>query len=52
MYKLICLSLLGFAQYALAHGGHEDAGPKPGETIQQYAQRHVHQFLDDTQTQS
>jgi hypothetical protein len=46
MYKLICLSLLGLAQCALAHGGHENAGPQPGETIQQYAQRHVHQFLN------
>ena len=46
MYKLIYLSLLGLAQYALAHGGHENSGPQPGETIQQYAQRHVHQFLN------
>jgi len=41
MYKLLCLSLLGLTQGALGHGGHENSGPAAGETIQQYAQRHV-----------
>jgi len=41
MFKLICLSLLGLVQSSLAHGGHANTGPAPGETIQQYAQRHM-----------
>ncbi|KAF8913193.1 hypothetical protein CPB84DRAFT_1760582 [Gymnopilus junonius] len=41
MLKLLCLSLLGLVQSSLAHGGHENAGPVKGETIQEYAQRHM-----------
>ncbi|KAF8167552.1 precursor to secretory protein Ssp120 [Crassisporium funariophilum] len=41
MMKLICLSLLGLIQGGLGHGGHENTGPANGETIQQYAQRHM-----------
>ncbi|KAF5383366.1 hypothetical protein D9757_008408 [Collybiopsis confluens] len=33
----VLLSLLSFAS---AHAGHENSGPKAGETIQQYARRH------------
>jgi hypothetical protein len=41
MFKLIYLSLLGLVQGSLGHGGHENTGPAKGETIQQYAQRHM-----------
>jgi len=41
MLKTICLSLLVVVQGAFGHGGHENSGPAAGETIQQYAQRHV-----------
>ncbi|KAF8963956.1 precursor to secretory protein Ssp120 [Flammula alnicola] len=41
MYKLICLSLLGLIQGTLGHGSHDNAGPAQGETIQEYAQRHM-----------
>ncbi|KAF7783987.1 hypothetical protein Agabi119p4_152 [Agaricus bisporus var. burnettii] len=38
---LASLSLLALAHYAAAHGGHGESGPKAGETMQQYAQRHM-----------
>ncbi|KAF4623624.1 hypothetical protein D9613_002288 [Agrocybe pediades] len=41
MHKVLCLLLLGLTQHALGHGGHENSGPAAGETIQQYAQRHM-----------
>lgn len=41
MKTIACLSLLLFAKGVLSHGGHEASGPAAGETIQQYAQRHV-----------
>lgn len=41
MLKFLCLSLLGLIPAALAHGDHESPGPAKGETIQEYAQRHV-----------
>ena len=41
MFKPLAVSLLLLVELALAHGGHEHAGPESGETIQQYAQRHV-----------
>ncbi|KAF9524083.1 hypothetical protein CPB83DRAFT_861855 [Crepidotus variabilis] len=41
MHKLFRLSFLAFIQCAIAHGGHEHSGPAEGETIQQYAQRHM-----------
>lgn len=41
MLKPIAFSLLVFIELALAHGGHEHGGPESGETIQQYAQRHM-----------
>ena len=41
MLNLLYLSLLGLVPVGLAHGGHEHSGPAAGETIQQYAQRHV-----------
>ncbi|KAF9011152.1 hypothetical protein BDQ17DRAFT_1397080 [Cyathus striatus] len=33
--------LILLAQYAMAHGNHEQPGPAAGETVQQYAQRHM-----------
>ncbi|KAJ3516254.1 hypothetical protein NLJ89_g1235 [Agrocybe chaxingu] len=39
--KLVCLTLLGLVQGSLGHGDHEHAGPAQGETIEQYAQRHM-----------
>ncbi|KAG6841564.1 hypothetical protein C0991_009599 [Blastosporella zonata] len=41
MKAIASLSLLAIAQTALAHGHTEHVGPKTGETIQQYAQRHM-----------
>lgn len=41
MVALASLSFLIIAHGALGHGGHEPSGPASGETIQQYAQRHV-----------
>jgi Ca2+-binding EF-hand superfamily protein len=41
MYKLISLCLLALSQGALGHGTHENTGPAAGETIQEYAQRHM-----------
>ncbi|KAF9469618.1 precursor to secretory protein Ssp120 [Collybia nuda] len=41
MKAIASLSLLVFAQGVLGHGGHEAGGPAAGETIQQYAQRHM-----------
>lgn len=41
MLKTVCLSLLVLVQGAFGHGGHGNSGPAAGETIQQYAQRHV-----------
>ena len=41
MLRLICLSLLVNFERGFGHGGHESTGPLHGETIQQYAQRHV-----------
>ncbi|TFK42024.1 precursor to secretory protein Ssp120 [Crucibulum laeve] len=41
MLALTSLSFLVLAHGALAHGGHEHSGPATGETIQQYAQRHM-----------
>ncbi|TRM61589.1 hypothetical protein BD626DRAFT_549159 [Schizophyllum amplum] len=36
------LSFIAFATSVLAHGGHHDSpGPEKGETIQEYAQRHM-----------
>lgn len=35
------LLLAAIAHCAYGHGGHEHSGPSQGETIQQYAQRHV-----------
>jgi len=42
MRVIASLSLLiSVPSAVLAHGGHEHPGPAAGETIQQYAQRHV-----------
>ncbi|KAG6817585.1 hypothetical protein H0H87_006962 [Tephrocybe sp. NHM501043] len=42
MKAVVSLSLLAITRTALAHGNHaEHVGPKAGETIQQYAQRHM-----------
>jgi len=41
MVALASLSFLIIAHGALGHGGHEQTGPASGETIQQYAQRHM-----------
>jgi len=41
MLRLICLSLLVLIEGGLGHGRHEKTGPLQGETIQQYAQRHM-----------
>ncbi|KAF8807902.1 precursor to secretory protein Ssp120 [Phlegmacium glaucopus] len=41
MMKLICLSLLALVEGGFGHGTHENTGPAHGETIQQYAQRHM-----------
>ncbi|TEB38558.1 hypothetical protein FA13DRAFT_1751276 [Coprinellus micaceus] len=41
MLKPIAFSLLVLIELALAHGGHGHDGPEAGETIQQYAQRHM-----------
>ena len=41
MLPLICLSLLALVNGGFAHEGHGNTGPAKGETIQQYAQRHV-----------
>ncbi|KAF5332539.1 hypothetical protein D9611_005141 [Ephemerocybe angulata] len=42
MLKPLSLSLLLFVELAIAHGGgHQHSGPESGETIQQYAQRHM-----------
>jgi len=41
MLRLICLSLLVFSEGGFGHGGHDNTGPLHGETIQQYAQRHM-----------
>lgn len=43
MQGLIALLLLGGIEVALGHGG-AHTGPEAGETIQQYAQRHVRGF--------
>jgi hypothetical protein len=40
MLKLICLSLLVLVNGGFGH----ESGPVKGETIQQYAQRHVRVF--------
>lgn len=46
MKAIASLSLLIFVpSLVLGHGGHENSGPAAGETIQQYAQRHVRRFL-------
>ncbi|RXW23037.1 hypothetical protein EST38_g2798 [Candolleomyces aberdarensis] len=41
MLKPLAWSLLFLVELAVAHGGHEHSGPEAGETIQQYAQRHM-----------
>lgn len=41
MLKLIYLSLFGLIPACLSHGTHDNTGPNQGETIQEYAQRHV-----------
>ncbi|KAG5721840.1 hypothetical protein E4T56_gene14413 [Termitomyces sp. T112] len=42
MKAIASLSLLAIAHTTLAHGDHGgQVGPKPGETIKQYAQRHM-----------
>lgn len=42
MKAIASLSLLIFVpSLVLGHGGHENSGPAAGETIQQYAQRHM-----------
>jgi len=41
MLRLICLSLLILSEGGFGHGGHENKGPLQGESIQQYAQRHM-----------
>ena len=41
MNKVIYLVLLASIQAGFGHGGHENSGPAAGETIQEYAQRHV-----------
>lgn len=52
MYKLICLSLLALVQGSLGHGSHESTGPAQGETIQEYAQRHVRPYRVKNTVQS
>ncbi|KAF9486393.1 precursor to secretory protein Ssp120 [Pholiota conissans] len=41
MHKLLWLFLLALVQGSLSHDTHESAGPASGETIQEYAQRHM-----------
>ncbi|EAU92345.1 hypothetical protein CC1G_00564 [Coprinopsis cinerea okayama7 len=41
MLKPLAWSFLVFSRLALGHGGHDHSGPAQGETIQQYAQRHM-----------
>ena len=41
MHLLTGLAFLASLRAAAAHGGHEHDGPQPGETVAQYAQRHV-----------
>ncbi|KAH9486439.1 putative calcium-binding protein [Psilocybe cubensis] len=41
MLKFVYLSLLGIIPASLAHGSHEESGPAHGESIQEYAQRHM-----------
>lgn len=45
MRSSIYLVALAAFQGALGHGGHENTGPASGETIQQYAKRHVCRYL-------
>ncbi|KAG6911305.1 hypothetical protein DXG01_002144 [Tephrocybe rancida] len=56
MKAIASLSLLAVAHTALAHGNHaEHLGPKDGETIKQYAQRHMsseHHMYDSFDTRS
>ena len=47
MQGLFTLLLLGSVEFVRGHGGGHD-GPAAGETIQQYAQRHVCDYLRDT----
>jgi len=41
MKAIASLSLLFSVPAVFGHGGHDHAGPAPGETIKQYAQRHM-----------
>ncbi|KAI0715054.1 precursor to secretory protein Ssp120 [Earliella scabrosa] len=41
MHLLTGLAFLASLRAAAAHGGHEHDGPQPGETVAQYAQRHM-----------
>ncbi|TFK26749.1 hypothetical protein FA15DRAFT_667029 [Coprinopsis marcescibilis] len=41
MLKPLTWSILLFVGLAAGHGGHSHSGPAKGETIQQYAQRHM-----------
>lgn len=41
LFHILSLSLLGFVPGALGRGDHQESLKVPGETIQQYAQRHV-----------
>jgi len=41
MKTLSLLSTLVLVDAAFAHGGHSESGPAQGETIQEYAQRHM-----------
>ncbi|KAK7025462.1 hypothetical protein VNI00_015990 [Paramarasmius palmivorus] len=41
MKALNSLSFISFISAVLAHGGHAGTGPEKGETIQQYARRHM-----------
>ncbi|KAI1794035.1 precursor to secretory protein Ssp120 [Ganoderma leucocontextum] len=41
MHLLASLAFLAYLRAAAAHGGHEHDGPQPGETVAQYAAKHM-----------
>lgn len=41
MQLLTSLAFIAYLRAVSAHGGHEHDGPKEGETVAQYAAKHV-----------
>lgn len=52
MRKFNCLILLALLCRVLAHGDHEHSGPAKGESISEYAQRHVSAHLQSQSSPS